>query len=488
MSGSARLRPSLAASAAEGLLDLRAIHVQVAGRAGRGEWFVLGVASNKAYISLYASPAEPGAVRRAPAEGEPRARLHPVQAPRRRRSRGARRGDPRRRGERRGSTSITDQRSAPPEVADAARRRSEARAARDWATADALRDEIEAAGWRVVDAGTDLPARAGQSTRRRGRGRDSVWTQRRGAEPARRAGRRASQPSCSSSRRRDPARDPARARRARQTAPAGVDIVVVADGMLDAMRGRDARRGLANAVALPIELVRTSAPLGQAAALNIGIRRARGPDRRRRSTRRSCRPATWSRRSSLRSHDPAVAVAGPFGLVVGRPAPVRGGRRAGECPATPRRSRATSWPSGAPMPLARGPLDEAFRFYRNLDIWWSLVLRDEGEERAAASRRRRARPAADPGRAARLDRHAARRARAPLEAQLLPDPRPLPNPAGPGRPATRLTEVDIRHWDDHWSLERTDRFRPASPPTASRELCGEQMVAGSANRRAQPLA
>ena len=31
---------------------------------------------------------------------------------------------------------------------------------------------------------------------------------------------------------------------------------------------------------------------------------------------------------------------------------------------------------------ARGPLDERFRFYRNLDIWWSLVLRDEGEGEA----------------------------------------------------------------------------------------------------------
>ncbi len=30
---------------------------------------------------------------------------------------------------------------------------------------------------------------------------------------------------------------------------------------------------------------------------------------------------------------------------------------------------------------ARGPIDERFRFYRNLDIWWSLVLRDEGQER-----------------------------------------------------------------------------------------------------------
>ena len=27
----------------------------------------------------------------------------------------------------------------------------------------------------------------------------------------------------------------------------------------------------------------------------------------------------------------------------------------------------------------RGPFDARFRFYRNLDIWWSLVLRDEGE-------------------------------------------------------------------------------------------------------------
>ncbi len=28
----------------------------------------------------------------------------------------------------------------------------------------------------------------------------------------------------------------------------------------------------------------------------------------------------------------------------------------------------------------RGPLDERFRFYRNLDIWWSLVLRDDGDD------------------------------------------------------------------------------------------------------------
>ena len=29
--------------------------------------------------------------------------------------------------------------------------------------------------------------------------------------------------------------------------------------------------------------------------------------------------------------------------------------------------------------IERGPIDERFRFYRNLDIWWSLVLRDDGD-------------------------------------------------------------------------------------------------------------
>ena len=37
---------------------------------------------------------------------------------------------------------------------------------------------------------------------------------------------------------------------------------------------------------------------------------------------------------------------------------------------------------------ALGPLDERFDFYRNLDIWWSLVLRedaDDDDHRAARS-------------------------------------------------------------------------------------------------------
>jgi hypothetical protein len=38
---------------------------------------------------------------------------------------------------------------------------------------------------------------------------------------------------------------------------------------------------------------------------------------------------------------------------------------------------------------ARGPLDEHFTFYRNLDIWWSLVLRAGADDDAAPRAARR---------------------------------------------------------------------------------------------------
>ena len=39
---------------------------------------------------------------------------------------------------------------------------------------------------------------------------------------------------------------------------------------------------------------------------------------------------------------------------------------------------------------ALGPLDEHFAFYRNLDIWWSLVLRDGLADRPEGEPARRA--------------------------------------------------------------------------------------------------
>ena len=49
--------------------------------------------------------------------------------------------------------------SVPPEVFEAAKARVEARRARDWATADRLRGEIEAAGWTIVDQGSHFTLR-----------------------------------------------------------------------------------------------------------------------------------------------------------------------------------------------------------------------------------------------------------------------------------------------------------------------------------------
>jgi hypothetical protein len=69
-----------------------------------------------------------------------------------------------------------------------------------------------------------------------------------------------------------------------------------------------------------------------------------------------------------------------------KPRPVRRERRSRRTRCLPRRSDAP----------ARGPIDEHFRFYRNLDIWWSLVLRDEGEGTPAATRGRRSPSPATP--------------------------------------------------------------------------------------------
>jgi cysteinyl-tRNA synthetase len=131
---------------------------------------------------------------------------------------------------------------------------------------------------------------------------------------------------------------------------------------------------------VPVEIVRTSEALGQAAALNIGIRRSRAPivvvlD-----------PSITVGGDIITPlvaalDDPSIAVAGPFGLVsedlrhfdeISAPGstPIDAAAIQGYLMAF-RRAEAA----------ARGPLDEAFRFYRNLDIWWSLVLRDEGEDR-----------------------------------------------------------------------------------------------------------
>ena len=277
-----------------------------------------------------------------------------------------------------GSASRPEAAAAPAAVLDAAQRRSEARAARDWATADDLRAEIEAAGWRVTDSGTAFrlepayPAdvehggeiRYGRSDAvpsRLGEASTGVATVILPVELG------------------DPSAVDAVTAAARHL-PEGVDLVVVGDGIGDATAGGihtalddspTARGGQ--------ELVRTSTPLGRAAALNAGIRRATGAvvvvlDTSIQPTGDVVSPLVAA------LDDPGVAVAGPFGLSSA------GLRRFGEVVPSGEAGVEVAAIQGYCMAfrradaVERGPLDEGFRFYRNLDIWWSLALRDGGED------------------------------------------------------------------------------------------------------------
>jgi hypothetical protein len=258
----------------------------------------------------------------------------------------------------------------PVAIEDAARRRSEARAERDWATADRLRGEIEAAGWRVVDEGIDyrLEPASPPSLEVAGEiryGRSDAVPSRLDEPPTGVASVvLLASPDAGENRR--------SLAGLAEAAPAGSDVVVVADGVHD-----DAAAGLESPIGH--ELVRTSSLLGRAAALNIGIRRSRAPvvvvlDPSIVPTGDVITPLVEA------LADPGVAVAGPFGLVS------TDLRRFEEVLAVDHALEAATI-EGYLMAFrrtdaaARGPVDEAFRFYRNLDIWWSLVLRDEGEGR-----------------------------------------------------------------------------------------------------------
>jgi cysteinyl-tRNA synthetase len=253
----------------------------------------------------------------------------------------------------------------PDEVLSAAHDRAAARARRDWPEADRLRGEIAAAGWKVVDRGTDFalepatpPTVEDDGVVRYG---SSAAVPSRLDEPATGVATVVIVAT-------DWPADIARAVAGlRDHGPADVSIVVVADGPSadqdEALRALDET----------IDVIRTSDRLGTGASWAIGVRRATAPvvivlDA-------SVEPTGDLVTPLVRAlADPTVGVAGGFGIVSSdlrrfAAAP------AGEVTAIEgyvlafRRADA----------IARGPIDEGFRFYRNLDIWWSLVLRDEGD-------------------------------------------------------------------------------------------------------------
>ena len=279
---------------------------------------------------------------------------------------------------------MSDRPPIPPDVLAVAQARAAARERREWPEADRLRAEIEAAGWKIVDRGTDfelMPAKPPDVV--------EGGIVRYGASESV-PSRLDDQPIGLASvivLAEDWVDDLGRALASlTEHGPDGVQVVVVANdpspdqaAALEALDAADP-----GSPGIETEVVWTSARLGYAAALNVGIRRASAAvvvllDTSVELMGDAITPLARA------LDDVSVALAGPFGMVSDdlrqfREAP------AGEVDAIEGYCLAFRRDDYR----ARGPLDEHFRFYRNLDVWLSLVLRDEGQ--GVAPRRARALP------------------------------------------------------------------------------------------------
>lgn len=279
--------------------------------------------------------------------------------------------------------------SAPDNVRAWAHARSSARTARDWAEADRLRAEIETAGWRIVDRGTDFSLEPAHAPDLVEDGRTRYGSS--AAVPS-----RLDEPATASATvvllATDQPPDLERALSGlRSFAIDGTQVVVVADAAgpeqeapLLAVEGPAAQP----IGGLPVEVIWTSQVLGCAAATNAGLRRAIG------HVVILLDPSIELNGDLIGPlvaalDDPSVGVAGGWGIVSNDL------RRFEDAPAGD-----VDAIEGYALAfrredlLERGFLDERFRFYRNLDIWWSLVLRDQGEDAAPRRAIRIADPAA----------------------------------------------------------------------------------------------
>ncbi|CAN5644452.1 hypothetical protein BH20CHL7_BH20CHL7_12070 [soil metagenome] len=262
----------------------------------------------------------------------------------------------------------------PEAILTAAHARSAARAAGDWVEADRLRDVIQAAGWKIVDRGTDFalspaapPDVPEEGLVRYGASRNVPS---RLDEPATRV---ASVILIATDHPGDLERAVAGLR---LHAPAGTSVVIVADAPSadqEAALGALATDALATDSRVPVEVVWTSERLGHGAATNIAVRRATAPivvllDTSLEPTGDAISPLVGA------LDDPSAAVVGGWGIT-SRDLRHFEDAPAGDVDAIEGYCQAFRRSDF----VERGPLDERFRFYRNLDSWWSLVLRDAGE-------------------------------------------------------------------------------------------------------------
>jgi len=281
---------------------------------------------------------------------------------------------------------VTNPSPAPPaEIDSLARERATARVDREFARADVLRAAIEASGWRVVDHGTAyrLESAAPPTI-------EAVGVVRYGSAAA--------VPSVLDLPETaaftvllladDWPDDVARTLGGlRAHAPAGTQVVVVAN---DPAPAQAARLSPGSADLEPVagsapELLWTSARLGHAAALNAGLRRAHGAIVVLADTSVEPIGDAFAPLAGVLA-DPGVALAGGFGLALPDL------RHFVEAPGPTVDAIEARWLAFRREDLrSLGPLDEKFVYYRNLDVWWSLVLRAGAD------------PSRPPRRALRLD-------------------------------------------------------------------------------------
>jgi hypothetical protein len=264
---------------------------------------------------------------------------------------------------------VTRQR-IPEDVLSAAHARAKAREAQDWPEADRLRGVIEASGWRIVDRGTDFalspaaPPDVADAERTRYGASRNVPSRLDDAPVGLATVILVAT---------DWPDDLARTLTGlRVGVPAGTSVVVVADGpsdeqaaALDALEAEPSNDP-------SVEVVWTSERLGHGAALNVGLRRTSAAiaivlDTSVEPTGDVVTPLVDT------LADPSIAVTGRWGIA-SQDLRKFDDAPAGDVDAIEGYCQAFRRADYA----ERGPIDERFRFYRNLDIWWSLVLRDDG--------------------------------------------------------------------------------------------------------------
>jgi hypothetical protein len=262
----------------------------------------------------------------------------------------------------------------PAEITHLVRERMEARTKQDWTRADALKEEIEQAGWKVVDRGskTSVTPAAPASVEIDGQLRygNAAAVPSLLAEPAAAALTVvivASEAPAAVSRLLTGLRD---------HSPAGTQVVVVAN---DPSAEQEAALSSAGSDTAPIgesapEVLRTSRRLAIGTALNIGLKRAAG------DVIVLADGSAWPTGDALSPlvdalRDPAVAVVGGFGLTAAQPGPIQptGLERSDDASVV---ALEAAWIAFRRADLIElGPLDERFVIPAWLDVWWSLRLR-----------------------------------------------------------------------------------------------------------------